>query len=134
MSDGGKGAERLLTRTVVPHEVFAARWHRAFGATFPCAECDGRGVVDVVVTHDARCLTRQNCPCETVEVACEECLGGAVACGMCGERAAVQEVRRGGVICYECATETEEYVGLLPAMQKAIDDACERALNTEPEA
>ena len=105
MSDGGKGAERLLTRTVVPHEVFAVRWHRAFGATFPCAECGGRGVVDVVVAHDAMCFTGQNCPCATVEVECGECLGGAVACGACGVRAAVQEARGGGVICYQCATE-----------------------------
>ena len=104
MSDGGKGDTRRAT--VVPREVFAARWHRAFGATFPCAECDGRGVVDVVVAHDARCLTGRNCPCDTVEVPCaQECIQGAIACGACGERAAVQEARGGGVICYECAVE-----------------------------
>ena len=105
MGDGGKGDTRRAT--VVPREVFAARWHRAFGATFPCAECDGRGAFDVVATHDAWCLTGQNCPCATVEVACGECLEGAVACGMCGERPAVQEARGGGVVCYECATEEE---------------------------
>lgn len=103
MSDGGKGDARR--DTLVPREVFAARWHRAFGHTFPCAECDGRGTFGFVVAHDAGCLTGQNCPCEEVEMKCEECIDGAVPCGMCGLRPAVQEARGGGVICYECAVE-----------------------------
>ena len=104
MSDGGKGDTRRAT--VVPREIFAARWLRAFGVTFPCATCEGRGTIAM---RAPECPHHHGaCPCGSIEVECAECIEGAVVCGMCGARAAVQEARGGGVICYTCATEEDD--------------------------
>ena len=104
MSDGGKGDARRPT--LVSRKVEAERWLRTFGATFPCATCEGYGTIAVAPRGCSH--MRGPCPCGSVEIACEDCIEGARVCQMCGERAAVHVGRDGDLLCEVCAVEEAE--------------------------
>ena len=75
------------------------------GLTFPCVTCRGEGFL---VLKEPKCLHMNgNCPCADWEVPCPDCFEGSAPCGMCGERAATQEARFGGIACWECAAEED---------------------------
>lgn len=108
MTDGGKGDDPRPRS--VPRDVWDRNWARTFRearGTFPCPECDGRGQV-VATLHDPGCGGGA-CPCPTEDVPCwnEECRGGALLCGRCGDEVATHEDPEGGLICEECALSGE---------------------------